>query len=248
MFVWNDTSIRLMQDFAAYTQYYKKLCAAVLPYVDKSGHTCDAGCGLGFLGRELSFYCNRVTGVEMNHQAASAARQLHSPAKNYNIIEGDIHLCPPKQPYDTMVCCFFGDTLESLLIAKRQCKGKLIMIKRDMDNHRFSTKYVKLWKQPLIEATFALEQWGVPYHIDKLTLEAGQPLHSLSDGVEFFTLYSQDIRSAAITEDEVLSRVLKGNEPFDYYLPAQRAMGIIVIDTKDINERELINRASYKVY
>lgn len=245
MMQWNEISVRLMSDFATYTLFYEKLAKVILPYLHKDGHICDAGCGLGYLGRELAKQCRQVTAIEMNPCAAAAGQRLQSDVKNLRVLEGDIHLLPPEQPYDDMVFCFFGQTLESLLVGKRQCKGKIIMVKRDMDNHRFSTKYIKLWKQPLIDTVYSLEQWRVPYEKIELTLEAGQPFYNLQDGVDFFKLYSQDIRSDDITEQEVSTRLIKGKEPFPYYLPMERKMGIVIVDTKDVDGGKLWKKVSY---
>lgn len=242
---WTDVSVRLMHDFAEYTDFYKKLAAFLAPHLDRNGHICDAGCGIGYLGREIASSCRLVTGVEMNPLAAKAAQQYHADIANYTVKSGDIYLLPPSEPYDDMVCCFFGSVLESLMIAKRQCKGRLIMVKRDMDHHRFSTKYVKLWKQPLIEATYALEEWGIPFEKYDLTLEAGQPFRNLSDGVDFFTLYSQEFRAAKITEQEVYTRLSKGREPYPYYLPMERKMGILIVNTKDIDGGKLCKKLSH---
>ncbi|MDO4564780.1 MAG: class I SAM-dependent methyltransferase [Clostridia bacterium] len=245
MIQWNETSIRLMSDFAVYTGFYTELAKALLPHLNRDGHICDAGCGLGYLGAALAKEVRRVTGVERNPEAATAAQALHENTANFSVLNGDIHLLPPEERYDDMVFCFFGNLLESLLLAKRQATGKAVIIKRDLHMHRFSMKYVEVNEHTFVDAEHSLREWEVPFETFPLSLEAGQPFMSLKDGVDFFNLYSRDVRSTSITEEEVFARLVKGREPFPYYLPMKRNMGVIIVDTKNIEGEKIWKRLSH---
>ena len=43
-----------------------------------------------------------------------------------------------------MVFCLFGRTEDTLRIAKKQCRGKIFLVKRDYSHHRFSAGKVSL--------------------------------------------------------------------------------------------------------
>ena len=57
---------------------------------------------------------------------------------------GDVEALTPKEPYDAMVFCLFGRTEDTLRIAKKQCRGKIFLVKRDYSHHRFSAGKVSL--------------------------------------------------------------------------------------------------------
>ena len=235
MIEWNETSIRLMRDFSEHTEFYPKLGAFLLPLLNTDGHVLDAGCGLGYLGRELIKGCRRVTGIENNPLAASKAKALQSGISGLEILAGDIFSLPPETPYDAVVCCYFGSVKQCLKLAGEQCAGRLIMVKRDTDSHRFSTAKIKLHKQPLMGAATELERLNIPFELHRITLEAGQPLKSLEDGKDFFALYNQSPDKGQLTDAEVEARLVKGSGSFPYYLPMERKMGVIIVNTKDIN-------------
>lgn len=101
----------------------------------KNAHVCDAGCGIGELSLALKPYCRHVTAVDAD---ALAIKTLKA-----HLIEGVIAICgdvealTPKEPYDAMVFCLFGRTEDTLRIAKKQCRGKIFLVKRDYSHHRF---------------------------------------------------------------------------------------------------------------
>ena len=57
---------------------------------------------------------------------------------------GELEALTPKEPYDAMVFCLFGRTEDTLRIAKKQCRGKIFLVKSDYSHHRFSAGKVSL--------------------------------------------------------------------------------------------------------
>jgi len=64
--------------------------------------------------------------------------------KGVTAICGDVEALTPKEPYDAMVFCLFGRTEDTLRISKKQCRGKIFLVKRDYSHHRFSAGKVSL--------------------------------------------------------------------------------------------------------
>lgn len=237
MYHWTENMVRFMVDASEHTEYYAALSDKIAEFLPADGHICDAGCGLGHLSVELSKRFRWVSSVDIAPQAVEVLRRQIEQKKITNITPlcGDIFRLPPAQPYDGMVFCLFGEIGQILRIAGRQCSGKIVIIKKNYDAHRFS-----MTNQPLRHHTFAqsvqfLEEIGIPYHAEPSRVELGQPFRSMEDAVTFFQTYSRDEDPSCITADSIRGRLIEtGDAEFPYYLPENKKMSILVLDVRDI--------------
>ena len=242
---YTDDIIRFMCEASEYGTYHRELAAKIGAYVSPGAFVCDAGCGLGYLCLELSPYCKAVNAVDIAPKALAVLKRniRRYGLRNIQVIEGDIACCPPERPYDVMVFCFFGETRESLRIAKAQCKGKLILIKRDWSVHRFSLAEKPIERHTLKQTCAELDLLNIPYRCEIIEAELGQPFRIVEEAVAFFRIYSDD-SAEHIAEDDVKKRLIEqpSNE-YPYYLPSLKRMGIIVIDTEKIPDTEILPRS-----
>jgi len=217
--------------------YYKSLASKVSGYLPGNAHVCDAGCGLGYLSIALSSYCKHITAVDIAPQALEVLRNKlkHLDCGNIGIIRGDIRENPPSEPYDAMIFCFFAGLEEALKIAKKQCSGTVIMIKKNWDTHRFSLSPKALERFTFTETLKRLGQLDIPHKSETFALEMGQPFDSIEAAVEFFQIYSRDDRPQDINAEAVAGKlVCRSSGRFPYYLPSLRQMGMIILKTADI--------------
>lgn len=232
MQIWDMAAVAFMRDAIAYCHYAERLAAVLLKYLPADGHICDAGCGIGALSAALARFCREVTAVDISQTAIDTLRQ-NSAAVNLHAVCADIYTMQPKAPYDAMVFCYFGRTDEILRIAKRQCVGRVLLVKRDCAAHRFSMGHVE---QPLHRRETTrdlLLAEHIPFSSERLSLELGQPFRSLDDALAFFRLYNTS--DIPVTEASVLPRLQKTqNAEFPYYLPELRQMELFVFETRDI--------------
>ncbi|MCQ2418384.1 MAG: class I SAM-dependent methyltransferase [Clostridia bacterium] len=237
MFCWNEDMLRFMTDASEHTDYYRALTELLSPYLPKNGHICDAGCGMGYLSEQLAAAVKQVTAVDIS-ESAIAQLQLRlsvSPRENLLPICADITKLTPKAPYDAMVFCLFGSIQSILEIGRNQCRGKLLIVKKNYSMHRFSLGQNPLHCYRFCDAVEILDRLGLPYEAIETDLELGQPLRSLEDAVLFFRTYSKDAHPEAITEEAILPRLWKTDDPdFPYYLPQNKKMGILIIDAAAI--------------
>lgn len=238
MFRWDSRMIQFMKDAMEENDtYFKSLAGKVSEYLPADVHVCDAGCGLGYLSIELSRYCSNVTAVDIAPQALFELRNKlnHINCNNIGIVEGDIRVNPPGIPYDAMVFCLFSSLEDALKIAKEQCSGTTVMIKRNWNNHLFSISQKALERHTLQESLEHLEMLGIPYKSETFVLEMGQPFRSITDAIEFFQIYSKDDSPGEIKAEDIADRlVCRESDRFPYYLPALRQLGMIVVETSDI--------------
>ena len=233
MFVWTRETIQYRMDAWEYLQYDAEIAAHILPFLPKEARVCDAGCGLGCLSLALAPHCGRVTAVDSDAAALEVLRRNAQKAEinNLEIVWGNLFAMRPKPLYDAMIFCFFGQLKETLRAAKRQCGGRIILIKKNWENHRFT-----LEKSPLRHSTYSetlreLEALGVPCVGETFPLEMGQPFRSAGDAAAFFSIYSGASADAA----EVLPLLEEtGNSEFPYFLSSCRQLGLIVLDTGKI--------------
>ena len=229
MLVWTPDTVRFQRDAAQYGTYHKTLAAHLAAHLPPDPHVCDAGCGLGYLSRALAPYCKRVTAVDSDALALDVLRE--DTPKNVEICEGDIFTLSPAEQYDAMIFCFFATMDDALLLAKKHCRGKVIVVKRGWSHHRFSLSQEPLQKYTSEEAEQYLRTRGIPFSREDLTLDMGQPFRSKADAVRFFAAYGNE----AVTFSDVEARLVKtGDAAFPYYLPQEKPLGIFIFDAKEI--------------
>ena len=220
---WSEDHIRFMLDAAEFGTFYPQLVQRILPLLPQGGSICDAGCGLGHLAVALSPYFSSVTACD---RAKAPLQNLkHRAPQNLTILHGDISTVPPALPYDGMVFCFFGQPEEILSVAERQCGGEVVVIQRASRHHRFAAKNTPPHRQYDRELSDLLQERNIPYGIQHLSLEFGQPFRSQTEALRFFHLYGQ---GNPLSEGEILSRLvpIADHPEFCLYLPQSRDMTI----------------------
>lgn len=232
MQIWDASAVAFMRDAIAYSDYTERLASVLVRYLPTDGHICDAGCGIGALSVELARSCREITAVDISQTAIDTLRESTN-AENLHAVCADIFAMQPKTPYDAMLFCYFGRTDEILRIAKRQCAGRVLLVKRDCSEHRFSVGRVE---QPLHRHETTRElllSEHIPFLSESLSLELGQPFRSIDDALVFFRLYNTS--DLPVTEASVLPRLRKTQDAqFPFYLPELRKMELFVFETQDI--------------
>lgn len=251
MFRWTDDMIRFMADAAGRTDFHRHLAAELLPWLHPDDAVCDAGCGLGYLSLALAPHVRHITAEERDAAALAvlerelAARHI----ENVTPLCADVFTHRPDRPYDAMVFCFFGSMDEILSVAAAQCRGRVIAVKRDQTDHRFTVT-----KQPLggthgVDAACRrMAELGIPYELKRTAFRFDQPFRSWEDARRFFEIYRRRDDASLIT-DELLRQRLEatGDGEFPWRLPSARPAGIITFDAlkiRDTLHHEVIMKSS----
>lgn len=237
MYHWTPDMIRFMADASAYGDFHQRLAELILPYFGTVDHICDAGCGLGDLSVRLAPSVSRITCVDIKPQAAAFLR-THCAAeniRNIKVLEGDINMLQPAEPYDGMIFCFFGQSEEILEIARQQCCGTVAVIKKNYSTHRFSVGNYPTGPDGYSHMQALLVQRQIPFKSRTAALEFGQPFRNFEDIRAFYNCYSRDKDPALLTDEFLRSRVVEtGREDFPLYMPHQRQIGLIFFQSGDI--------------
>lgn len=237
MFLWNEDMIRFLRDASEQSDYHRLLAGYLAERLPENAHVCDAGCGLGYLSLRLAPYCRQVTAADVSADALAVLRENCEKEGIANIETrcGEIEQLAPETPYDAMVFCFFGSGNEALRIAKAQCRGPVVIIKKAWNEHRFSIGKQKMNHESYADTLALLKEYGIPHQGETLALEMGQPFRSIADACRFFEIYNKS--GEAVTEESVRARLeATGDNDFPWYLPQPKEMGIILLDSRNIPE------------
>ena len=238
MYRWTADSIGWMADAARQTDFYRLLAAELVPYLRPEDRICDAGCGLGFLSLALSPYVRSVTAAERDGRALSVLERELSlrQIRNVQPLCTDVLTHTPSQFYDAMVFCFFGSMDEILTAARAQCRGRVLVVKRDQTDHRFTVT-----KQPLggthgVEAACRrLTELGIPCDLKRTAFRFDQPFRTWEDARRFFALYRREDDAALITDDFLRGKLERTGDPqFPWRLPSLRRLGLLTFDALQI--------------
>lgn len=237
MYRWTEDMIRFMIDASAYGNYHRSLAQIIQPYLKGVTRLCDAGSGLGDLSIALADTISEITAIDIKTQAIEVLwrhceeRNIH----NIHIINGDIHLNPPKVPYDGMIFCYFGKTEDILKIVKAQCKGTAVVIKKNYNTHRFSVGQYPAGFDGYAHMKTVLQSKEIPFESKEISLEFGQPFRSFEDVRTFFRCYSRDEDPSVLTDEFLSGKVIQtGRDDFPLYMPHQRKSGIICFRSVDL--------------
>lgn len=234
---WNALMIAFMDDASSYGDYFAALSAALSPYIGKDMAVCDAGCGIGQLSFALSPYAQSVTGIDRSEDAVRFCEKKKriSDVSNVSFECKDLLNMPRKTQFDVMVFNYFGRMEQIVEIARRHCRKRVIVIKKNYTQHRFSIGKNPISGQELYGADECLERDKIAHTGDLFSHEFGQPFRSLEDAVKFFGIYSRDEDRSIINTENVQSRLVKTNNPvFPWYLPHVRESRIYIIEMKEI--------------
>ncbi len=233
MHMWKPEMIEYMTRASLFGDYNKQLAAIISKHISNDDTLCDAGCGLGFLSRELSPYAKSVTAVDINDRALSV---LKNDLQNYPNVTGEN--CDifeySKSEFDIMVFNYFGKIDEIMSIAQRLCKKRIIIVKRSTDKHGFSFDLDSISGNIRLNTDDYLDNHGIKYIKEQYSIEFGQPLKSIEDAVRFFNLYrSPD--SAKMSESDIKEKIVPINKnDYNYYYPYKKEIAVYVINMKDI--------------
>lgn len=237
-FIWTPDMIRFMQDAAEYGNYYETFASVIAKSLDKTMRICDAGCGLGYLSLALALYCKEVTAIDCEEKAIDVLRKnvIEKNIGNVVPVLDDFFSQKPKELFDGMVCCFFGHIERILSAVTHQSTpdGRLFLIQKGWQNHRFSKNHEPLTRFTLKNAEEYLRTHDVPYSIEMVLCEMGQPFRSLSDAARFFQMYDKGTGERIDEQEVKCSLTQTNNQAFPFFYSSLCQVGIIQISVSAI--------------
>lgn len=227
---WNDQTCRWFEAASEYTGYNRLLAEILKKYIPQGESLCDLGCGAGFIDLELADHCSSITCIDLAPDAVDCVRRGAKRRGIQNIRALCADASTLQSPHDTVTAFFFGDSRfyeHYFHLAKK----RFIVAAHGRRVGNFGPDGYQLIKRSDIESTRAyLDQLGVSYQYEAVSLEYGQPFPDLDDARAFIRAYSRPM------SDELLARYLAENlketnmEQWPYYLPNLKKFGLFIIE------------------
>ncbi len=228
--VWNETAARWFRDAAEYTQFNKKLASLLLELIPQRGTLCDIGCGLALTDIELARHFERVTCVDKSAEAVELASRCveKSGLSNIEVIKADGRELEGQ--WDAVITLFHGTERDFTGRYPRLARGTFVAAVHEGSKDGQSITGRKVQKPCTADTvTAALNDAKINYTAAKHSLEYGQPLRSLVDGMNFLRAYSDGANDAQLY-DRLNTRVVEtGHKDLPYYLPAKKRFSLIKI-------------------
>lgn len=233
---WNDQTCRWFEAASEYTGYNRLLAEILKKHIPQGESLCDLGCGAGLIDLELANHCSDITCIDIAPDAVDCVRRGAEcrGIKNINALCADA--ASFQLPHDTVTAFFFGDSqfYENFFPLARK---RLIITVHEQRKGKFGPDGYQKIKCYDVDSTRAyLDDLGVEYDYEAVSLEYGQPLSDLDDARAFVRTYSRP------TSDELLECYLEKNlektnvKKWPYYLPNLKEFGLFVIRRNE-NER-----------
>lgn len=218
---WSPEAVAFMRDASEFGSFYRELRNILLPYLSKNDRVLDAGCGLGYLAQAIVGDCRAVVAADRAEPAVKAMLGRELP-RNMEARCADVFTLT--EPFDVLLCSYFGRSEEILRLRETLKPGKTIVIQRNCAEHRFSIGEAEDrhgWQG--LDALLTAR--GIAYEKKAVSLEFGQPFRTVADAVRFFKLYNKS--NVTVTESIVSSMLTATRDTtYPYYLPQKRDMDL----------------------
>ena len=213
---WTQEKVDFMTAASRRSAYCAQLADWIAPQLMDAGTVCDAGCGIGALSVELAKRFASVTAIDCEALPLAALRAELAVQKlpNVCVLHRDLHAFVPDQSFDAMVFCQFGGLTDCLRIAKRCCRGRVVILKREHGDGRLQEE---------------LHALGIPFSAGIRTLALDQPFRSMDEARRYAALYRMEFLPELLR--------ISGDVEYPYLLPREKRLCLLAMDAADIPER-----------
>ena len=245
---WNDERIRYMVAASETIGFPEVIGKKAASYFPVGAHICEIGCGLGYLALAMAKYINKVTAADADPDALNVLtanierlkkednyhrdpacgfgeREIETMCCNVFEMPGDLH-------FDGMVSQSFGGLADTIDWIKKHGCGRGVIIRKNWDDSTFTAVGCTENHIKYEDDLRCLAETDLPYHIDRMKVEMGQPFKSLEDAVNFHRIYHKKIKEGE--EEKVISANLVeyDSDEFPLFMPLERELAFIVFENR----------------
>lgn len=235
VFPWTQDTIRWYRDAETFVgnDRSRVLSGLILRELPEMPSLIDMGCGLGYLGMELSAGASSVLSVDLNESALDflMGEINQRGISNMEVRKGDFELMDIESGYDAMVLCMFGGSQDCLSIAENWV-DKIFMVANAASKRSLSVKDEPSKNKFAEEIIEYLDGGGYKYKHTHVSAQFGQPLVSREDAYRFVANYNASADAKEI-EDMLSRRLIEtGRNDFPFYIPSEKNYSFFVIEKR----------------
>lgn len=235
MFIWTAEKIHWYQQAANYTKYYQEIFQKIAPFIKKTDHVCDLGCGLGDLSIEIATIANKVTSIDISEDALNVLKEkiTRKQIENIEVVQSDWADLDLTPQWDIVVVSFFRQNYEDFVKLLKMARQKVIVVATNGSEDTFLPKAKKNRNEGKVDdlkRTF--NEHGLQFTCIEQAVQFGQPLASVDDAQAYIKQYvpdcEQDVMEAHI--EKRLLKIKDGDFSGQYFFPNKKEIGIFIIE------------------
>lgn len=229
LFYWTRDKVDLYMRAAEYTRFNDAIARIVLDQVGPGRELWDLGCGVSYLALYLSPYMKKIDCVDQSQEALDGLKLSLEKKKlaNIQLYKEDCQdFLRREGKGDCILLSHFlniHDNLEELL-----ARSKSLVIIRNSIVRREKGLFPGR-KESIEDVENAILAYDENLKYRKFIYEGdfGQPLKSLEEAQDYYRSYS----GKSLEQDDLV-KVLEFREgqPYPYYFPKNKSIGIIFLD------------------
>lgn len=237
MYEWTNDKIRWYHDACVYPDNNRDriITELILEHLKLEDSICDLGCGIGSLSMALSDKVNRVIAIDQNAAALNfLKKQITEKRKdNIEVINGDYRqLKPREEPPKAAVLCMAGRLETHLPYALKWFSKKLFFITGNSAYHSFKPGQRKASYEPTENVRTYIENYGLMYREQMISVRFGQPLKSKEEAMAFMRCYNRAGIIEDIKADLEKKLVRTQDKAFPWYYPCDKSYRVFIIEQK----------------
>lgn len=227
-FNWNEDTIRWYINAEKYTEFYKKLAAAISPSLKNYKYLCDLGCGAALFDFAIAPYIESIDCVDINETALSSVedrarkrglRNIHTLLADSDTLEGS---------WDAIFMSFFGSRdLDRYLPL---CKKLIAVVTTESDTALFPRREQHISRNTVENTVEYLDSKRIPYKLTNTQYEFGQPFTSREDAALFirtYAPYASDEEASTFLDQQLVKTAA---QEFPFYIPRMKSVGIFELE------------------
>lgn len=225
---WSPDIIRWYREASDYTGFFKNVAELITPKLEGYFTFCDIGCGLGLIDLELYNNIGSITCIDINEAVIEELKNSIDERKVNNIEPRVMNSYGINESWDIIYIGFYGSSsLERFL---PHCKKLIAVVCGDSNTELYPQKYKVFQKNNVDKAKEYLAAKRIPYSVEEVSFEFGQPLRSTEDAKSFVMSHCPKISQEDLTDFLLHRLVITSETRYPLFMPHTKTIGIFEIE------------------
>lgn len=211
---WSDKKIEWYVRASKWTCFHQTLADRIRPFLKKTDHVVDLGCGPGLIDMAIAADVNKITAIDINPTVLGHYNNVITEEKHTNIrtLCGDAKTHPEDlipEEFDVALFCFFGGPHAAFKTGLRKASRITISITHGIAMQGapsiISGEFQRAYED---EMETYLTGEGIRYTKMTEWIDFSQPLLSMDEAECFFKTYASEGEEGSVERKAQIARQL----------------------------------------